>query len=184
MFAHIGSNKLKLIIGDITEQQVDVIVNAANGTLLGGGGVDGAIHQKAGPKLLHACKQIRNIDLNGDLLETGQAVITKGYNLRAQYIIHTVGPIWGNEEDREEELLKKCYINALSLAKQYQLNSIAFPSISTGAYRYPIEQASKIALQTMLDFLYQTENKTIIITLFSKEHYDVYKNQLNQLLNN
>src|SRR5699024_1743356 len=118
-------------------------VNAANGTLLGGGGVDGAIHRKAGPELLAECKMIRETNLNGELLATGDAVITNGYNLPAKYIIHTVGPVWGNEGGQEADLLQNCYKNVFELLEQKNLESISFPSISTGVYSYPIQLASK-----------------------------------------
>lgn len=178
----INNNKLKLIIGDITEISADVIVNAANGTLLGGGGVDGAIHNKAGPELLEECKQIRRDELNDEELKTGEAVISKGYALPAKHVIHTVGPIWENEGGNEEKLLENCYQHSLELAQNHNLNKIVFPSISTGVFRYPIQLASKIALKTIIKFLQKAENKMITIALFSEEDYNIYKRTLKQLI--
>jgi O-acetyl-ADP-ribose deacetylase len=132
--------------GDITRQQVDAIVNAANSTLLGGGGVDGAIHRAAGPELLAECRRIGGCP-------TGEARITRGYRLPAAHVIHTVGPVWAGGHRGEPELLRRCYANALHLAGEHDVRSIAFPSISTGAYGYPIEQAAAIAVQTVQDAL-------------------------------
>jgi O-acetyl-ADP-ribose deacetylase len=171
----VHGNTLQLIVGDITKQTTDAIVNAANGSLLGGGGVDGAIHKASGPELLKECKQIRKEKLKGEYLPTGEAVITKGYQLPAKYVIHTVGPIWtGDNVNEKNKLLANCYINSLSLAKKYHLQSISFPSISTGVYRFPIDSASKIALTTIVKFLQKNNFGTIVMTLFTKGDFEIY----------
>src|SRR5690625_327393 len=165
MIFHINDNTLQISFGDITKQFKDAIVNAANGSLLGGGGVDGAIHRAAGPELLKECKEIRKKELKGDYLATGKAVISKGYKLPADYVIHTVGPIWNKDnEEKQCVQLANCYRNALTLAEKYNLSSIAFPSISTGAYGFPIEKASSTALKTISTFLKEnTFGKVCII---------------------
>src|SRR5436309_4200436 len=138
--------RIQVVQGDITRQQVDAIVNAANTTLLGGGGVDGAIHRAAGPELLAECRGIGGCP-------TGEARITQGYRLPAKYVIHTAGPVWSGGNRGEPGLLRTCYVNSLRLASEHGLRSIAFPSISTGAYRFPIERAAGIALGTTAAFL-------------------------------
>ena len=165
-------NKLSIIIGDITKQNVDAIVNAANQTLLGGGGVDGAIHRAAGPELLEECKILGGCS-------TGEAKITKGYNLPAKYVIHTVGPVWSSGSQNEEEKLANCYRNSFELVEEYDIKTIAFPSISTGAYSFPIEKASKIALYEIRNFL--TKNDTIekvLVVCFDKNTYNNYMKNL------
>lgn len=144
--------RVLVLVGDITRQDVTAIVNAANSGLLGGGGVDGAIHRAGGPEILNECRRIRET-IYPDGLPTGQAVITTAGNLPAKYVIHTVGPIYGRNHRRDAELLAACYQNSLLLARQHQVSSIAFPSISTGAYGYPKAEAAKIASRTINDFL-------------------------------
>ena len=146
------NGRVLVVVGDITRQDVDAIVNAANSTLLGGGGVDGAIHDAGGPQILEACRAIRKTEYpNG--LPTGEAVITTGGNLLAKFVIHTVGPIYGHEPDRQAEQLAACYQNSLLLARRHHLTSIAFPSISTGAFGYPKIEAAKVASTAIKNFL-------------------------------
>ncbi|MCM8791270.1 MAG: O-acetyl-ADP-ribose deacetylase [Candidatus Omnitrophica bacterium] len=161
---------IEFIKGDITKVKVDAIVNAANTTLLGGGGVDGATHRAAGPGLLEECKRLGGCP-------TGQAKITAGYNLPARYVIHTVGPVWHGGRSGEEGLLESCYRNSLELAAKNGLRTIAFPSISTGAYRFPIEKAAEIAIKTVKTFLRQNPGvfEKIIFVLFSDYDLEVYK---------
>ena len=156
-FATFLGGRVRILTGDITGHDVTAIVNAANSTLRGGGGVDGAIHRAGGPQILAECKQIRETTYP-DGLPTGEAVITTGGNLPAQYVIHTVGPIYGRNPTREAELLAACYRNSLLLARQYSVSSIAFPSISTGAYGYPKPEAAAISSQSIKDFL-STDNQ-------------------------
>jgi len=178
----IGKAKVLLVQGDITEMDTDAIVNAANPSLMGGGGVDGAIHRKGGPKILEECKRIRATEWpNG--LPTGKAVITTGGNLKAKYVIHTVGPVWRGGNSGESELLAEAYRNSLRLAVSKGLKTIAFPSISTGAYRYPIEKACRIALTTVKDFL-EKEDKLDKVTfvLFTAQDLDIYKKAANEIM--
>jgi O-acetyl-ADP-ribose deacetylase (regulator of RNase III) len=144
--------RVQVVVGDITKQDVAAIVNAANSSLLGGAGVDGAIHRNGGPQILKECQEIRKT-LYPDGLPTGEAVITRGGTLPAKHVIHTVGPIYGHDPEREAELLAACYRNSLLLAYQHHLSSIAFPSISTGAYGYPKSEAAQIASRTIKQFL-------------------------------
>ncbi len=168
---------ITLLVGDITEQDAEAIVNAANHTLLGGGGVDGAIHRAAGPQLIEACKEIKKKELieHRGLLPTGQAVITDGYRLPAKYVIHTVGPICGKDQ-HPEQLLRNAYLNSLQLADDNRIQSIAFPSISTGAYGCPIRWAAIIAMTAIKDFLHHaTFVKHVRIVLFKRADYEVYE---------
>ena len=146
------NGRVLIVVGDITQQDAGAIVNAANSSLLGGGGVDGAIHDAGGPQILRECQEIRKT-LYPNGLPTGQAVITSGGNLPAEYVIHTVGPIYGRDAHREAELLAACYQNSLLLARQHHISSIAFPSISTGVYGYPKPEAAKIASVAISEFL-------------------------------
>src|SRR5699024_5241025 len=149
---------LELKIGNITKEKVDVVVNAANGSLMGDGGVDGAIHRAAGSGLLEACKRIRNEELNGEPLATGGVVMTDGYHLPASHIIHTVGPVWGEDEEEKNRLLVDCYWNALDLANEKGLRRISFPSISTGVYRFPVGRAAVLAIKTISEFIQEHDS--------------------------
>jgi len=162
------AGRVLVVVGDITLQDVTAIVNAANSTLLGGGGVDGAIHSAGGPKILSECQQIRKT-LYPEGLPTGEAVITTAGNLPAKYVIHTVGPVYGRHPERESELLAACYQNSLIVAKDHQVSSIAFPSISTGAYGYPKPEAAKIASGTIKQFLTTDEQVEQVRLVFFQE---------------
>ena len=167
----LGNIEISVVLGDITELEVDAIVNAANSTLLGGGGVDGAIHRAAGPELAEYCR-----NLNG--CETGEAKITPGFELPVRYVIHTVGPIYGEEDNREEELLYACYRNSLEMANKNQVRSIAFPAISTGVFRFPLELASEIAVRATRETLRDLDNpsiKQVIFVVFSPMNQAIYK---------
>ena len=167
-----AANRIELLRGDITQVEADAIVNAANTTLLGGGGVDGAIHRAAGPELLEECRSLGGC-------RPGEARITKGYCLPARYIIHTVGPFWKGGQRGEAEVLTNCYRNSLQLAVDHGLTSVAFPAISCGAYRYPIEQAAQIALQTSQDFLRKDEQlEKVIFVLWSDKIHTAYRQLL------
>lgn len=144
--------EITVVQGDITAQSTAAIVNAANSTLLGGGGVDGAIHARAGPELLEECRELRRTSLPGGL-PTGEAVLTQGGRLPARFVIHTVGPVWRGGSEGEAELLRNAYINSLRLAERRGLSSISFPSISTGAYGYPMRDASRVAIRAVTDYL-------------------------------
>ena len=175
MEVKINKSTLSLVEGDITKQDTDAIVNAANKSLRGGGGVDGAIHRAGGPKILEECIRIGGC-------ETGQAVITTGGNLKAKYVIHTVGPVYRDGKHGEPELLESCYRNSLKLASSKGLKSIAFPSISTGAYGYPMDQAAEIALRTVIDYLKNnTDIELVRFVLFGKEAYKTYEENLKKL---
>lgn len=168
---------IKTIKNDITKiKDVQAIVNAANSSLLGGGGVDGAIHRAAGPGLLEECRTLRGC-------ETGQAKITKAYNLPCDYVIHTVGPIWRGGRSKEEELLASCYFHSMQLALEHEIRTIAFPSISTGVYHFPIELAAKIAVKTVSRFLEGNENRFDLVewVLFDSETERVYEAEVDNL---
>jgi O-acetyl-ADP-ribose deacetylase (regulator of RNase III) len=161
-------SRIELIQGDITLQDVDIIVNAANNSLLGGGGVDGAIHRAAGPELLDECSTLGGC-------ATGEAKVTKGYNLKTKWIIHTVGPVWHDGNRGEDRLLENCYRHSLELAMKLKAASIAFPAISTGVYRFPIERACKIALGTIKHFLEQnTLPGKVVLVCFDNPTYQHY----------
>jgi O-acetyl-ADP-ribose deacetylase (regulator of RNase III) len=176
MEAKIDKATLELLQGDITDQDTDAIVNAANRSLLGGGGVDGAIHRAAGPELLAECRTLGGC-------QTGDAKITKGYRLKAKHVIHTVGPIYHAEGKRAPELLASCYRRSLELASENKLKSVAFPSISTGAYGYPLEEAAPIALGTVIDYLKSHPDIQFVrFVLFGKEAYQAHEKALKELL--
>jgi len=164
--------RIKLIRGDITKIKADAIVNAANTSLLGGGGVDGAIHRAGGPAILADCRRIR--DRQGGC-EVGESVITSGGNLAARYVIHTVGPVWQDGQHGEEDLLAAAYRNSLRLAVAHQLKTIAFPNISTGIYHFPKNMAAVIAVDTVTDFLeFDKELEHVIFVCFDEENYELY----------
>ena len=165
-------NKIELIKADITKLDMDAIVNAANKSLLGGGGVDGAIHRAAGPKLLEECRS-----LNG--CETGEAKITKGHGLPAKFVIHTVGPVWNGGKYNEHELLAGCYRNSLQLAVNNNCKTIAFPNISTGVYRFPKEAAAEIAISEVQQFL-ESDNtiEKVLFVCFDDGNYGIYRGKL------
>ncbi len=177
------NTKIVIKKGDITEEDTEAIVNAANSSCMGGGGVDGAIHSKGGPAILEECKKIRQT-IYPDGLPTGQAVITTGGNLKAKYVIHTVGPVCiPSFDEKKKKLLRNAYWNSLKVAKENKIQSIAFPSISTGAYRCPIEEASKIAIKTVLDFI-DKENfiKEVRFVLFSDRDFKIYEKRFKEIL--
>ncbi|MCW3984773.1 MAG: O-acetyl-ADP-ribose deacetylase [Candidatus Bathyarchaeota archaeon] len=170
----VGNATLQLIKGDITEVEADAVVNAANSTLLGGAGVDGAIHSKGGPKILEECKRIRELEWP-DGLPTGNAVITSGGNLKAKFVIHTVGPIWRGGVHDEAKLLRRAYWNSLKLAAAKGLKSVAFPSISTGTYGYPKEEASRVAVAAVRDYLKSEDRlERVVLVLFLQHDFDIY----------
>jgi O-acetyl-ADP-ribose deacetylase (regulator of RNase III) len=166
-----------VIEGDITRQNTDAIVNAANSGLMGGGGVDGAIHRAGGPAILAECRRI--VAQHGRL-PTGKAVITTGGNLKSQYVIHTVGPVWHGGSGNEAELLRSAYCECLKLANDNKLARISFPSISTGAYGYPVDEAAKIAVNTVVSFLKQQtiSLREVVFVLFDSRTYQSYRSAL------
>jgi O-acetyl-ADP-ribose deacetylase (regulator of RNase III) len=165
-------NRIELIRGDITRVNAEAIVNAANKSLLGGGGVDGAIHRAAGPGLLEECRQLKGC-------ATGDAKITSGYQLNARFVIHTVGPVWRGGEYGEAGLLEACYLSSLKLAALHEIKSIAFPNISTGIYGYPKQAAAEIAVSTVMKWLdSQTKPEKVFFVLFDEENAGIYKSLL------
>lgn len=182
MDVKIRNSRLILIHGDITEQDTEAIVNAANPSLMGGGGVDGAIHRKGGEEILEECKAIRKT-LFPEGLQTGKAVATTAGKLKAKKVIHTVGPIWSGGSNREPEMLAEAYKNSLALARKMGLKTIAFPSISTGAYGYPVEKASRVAVRSVVDFLKKNEGiKEVRLVLHSAHDLQTYENALSEIL--
>ena len=176
----VNKTRLALVQGDITQQATDAIVNAANSGLMGGGGVDGAIHRAGGPAILEECRKIR--DRLGRL-PAGQAVITTGGRLEAKYVIHTVGPVWHGGASGEAELLAGAYRESLRLATDKGLKGISFPAISTGAYGYPLEPAARVALQTVIDFLSQNKSlEEVVLVLYDSATYQIYAETLRKLM--
>jgi len=177
----VNQAKLSVTQGDITRQSTDAIVNAANSSLMGGGGVDGAIHRAGGPAILEECRQI--VARQGHL-PTGKAVITIGGNLKARYVIHTVGPIWHGGGQEEAALLESAYRESLKLAAENHLTSVSFPSISTGAYGYPVEKASEVALRAVISFLREgaASVKEVVIVLFDSRTFDAYSTTLREIM--
>lgn len=167
--------EIELIQGDITKIESDAIVNAANTSLLGGGGVDGAIHRAGGKELLEDCIKIRNRQGG---CKVGEAVITSAGNLKAKQVIHTVGPKWNNGQSNEEEKLRNCYVNSLIIAEEHNLKTIAFPNISTGIYRFPKDLAALIAIKTIKEFSNQTLIEKVILVCYDDENYRIYKEVL------
>lgn len=165
-------NRVEIFKGDITKQEVDAIVNAANTTLLGGGGVDGAIHRAAGKELLEECKTLGGC-------KTGEAKITNGYNLPAKNVIHTVGPVWSGGNHNEDELLASCYRNSLKLAVENRIKSITFPAISTGVYKFPLGRATKIAIDEVTKILNDNDEiEKVIFVAFDDSTYNCYEEKL------
>ncbi|MBW5449445.1 O-acetyl-ADP-ribose deacetylase [Cohnella sp. CFH 77786] len=176
----LNSTIIALEKGDITKSDLDCIVNAANTSLLGGGGVDGAIHRAGGREILDECIRIRNKQGN---CPVGESVITTGGRLKAKFVIHTVGPVWNGGNNLEDEKLGNCYKNSLNLAVQYGLKSISFPNISTGIYKFPKDKAAAIAIRTVLDFVLQNESfKKIQFICFDDENYNIYQEKLRAVL--
>lgn len=167
--------KIELFLGDITQLSVDAIVNAANSSLMGGGGVDGAIHRAGGSQILEECVAIRN---RQGRCEVGEAVITNAGNLPAKKVIHTVGPYWNGGDNEEIELLRDCYVNCLRLAEEHGIKSIAFPNISTGVFRFPKKKAAVIAINTVKTYAPETSIEKVIFTCFDGENHSLYEQYL------
>lgn len=166
---------IKIVMGDITKARTDAIVNAANPTLLGGGGVDGAIHKAAGPALLEECRQLHGC-------ETGKAKITRGYKLKARYVIHTPGPVWTGGNSGEAELLRSSYLSSLTLAEAYSLHTVAFPAISMGVYKYPKGEAAEVALQAIHDFLaHAMDVHTVYMVCYGKRVHEAFEEAAQKL---
>ena len=175
-FFQVGTGRVELVEGDITRQQVDCIVNAANSRLAGGGGVDGAIHRAAGPKLIDACRQF-------DGCPTGSAVLTPGFDLPARFVIHAVGPVWEGGGRGEPDLLRSAYLKSLEIAQREGLGSIALPSLSTGAYGYPMEAAARVALDVARDFLaVPVPVRTIRFVLWGQDAFDTFRSVAEEVL--
>lgn len=171
-----NTNRIKLIKGDITKLEVDAVVNAANSSLLGGGGVDGAIHRAGGRKILEECMLIRSRQGG---CPTGEAVITSAGDLPAKYVIHTVGPVWNHGKNGEEDLLAACYRNSLRLALAHGAKTIAFPNISTGVYRFPKELAAKIAISSVAEFIEDNKDiETVFFVCFDDKNYEIYSRNI------
>lgn len=171
-----ASERISIVQGDITKQTVDAIVNAANNSLLGGGGVDGAIHRAAGPQLLDECRTLGGC-------ATGEAKITKGYKLPAKWVIHTVGPVWHGGAHDEDRLLASCYRSCLTLARQHKIKTLAFPSISTGVYGFPVERASRIALKEMREELAKgSPIEHLTVVCFDAHTFNAYQNAVEEIL--
>ena len=178
----IRNTKIILVYGDITEQETDAIVNAANPGLMGGGGVDGAIHSKGGPDILKECKMIRH-KIYPDGLPTGNAVVTTGGKLKAKKVIHTVGPVWSGGDSKEPQLLAEAYKNSLEIALENGIKTISFPSISTGAYGYPVEKASKVALRAVIEFIKENSGiEGVRFILHSDHDMKTYEEALTEIL--
>ena len=170
------NNRIQVIKGDITKIKTDAIVNAANSSLIGGGGVDGAIHRAAGPEILEECKKI--VARQGGC-KTGEAVITGAGNLPAKYVIHTVGPIWNGGNNDERIKLSNCYLNSLLIAVEHNLKTIAFPNISTGVYGFPKKEAAEISVSSIEKFILNSAIEEVVIVCFDEENYEYVSNQLN-----
>lgn len=176
MKVEIGSSTIEIVEGDITTQATEAIVNAANRALMGGGGVDGAIHRAGGPRIMEECRKLGGCD-------TGDAKITTGGNLLARYVIHTVGPVYRDGKHREAELLASCYRRSLELASEYHLKSIAFPAISTGAYGYPLDEAARIAIKTTVDYLKEHQDIHLVrFVLFGQKSFRAYAEALKEIM--